>query len=447
MGCRLFTLCALGALFISITAAVAIAKPATRKNDLQMKSVAVTTSGENTQVIVVVRNLSKAKSSRSSVTLRWAAVKSTKNLQPLARKSLKAVQGKRTTRVTFTLSRSQTKQTGWLRACVTFKRANVDPAKQITGTEGDVATTTEGNTKSDPVVNITHKGVVFALLDPGERDASPYLQMPDVDGVAFRARWTDIEPQSGALNTSGLDSIIAQAAAVNKHVTVHIGVSGGGAPSWLASQGAQTFTANSPRGTVTDYVPWDATLLQAYASFVSRLGSKYQNSDTVTRFSVGAPISEMTILGCANNTMGTTTYSRSRYLDAWNASYKAARDAFPSDTLLVSLPMPFICFNDSDGAPFARDLGLELDSNTSWFAADLRSDGSQRTAQLPAGMSIAYQAIWSVTGDTSARAGSSLQALTCTGWKAGARYVELYKADLMSNPERDAALATARQGC
>ncbi len=303
----------------------------------------------------------------------------------------------------------------------------------------------------------------MALLDPGDTatQAIPYLDNPQVDGVAYRALWSQLEPtEDGTLNTTTLSGILAAAEARGKSVTVHVGVNGQARPSWLTAKGLPTFSASTPIGTVTEIIPWNATYLGDYASLMQRLGTAIATAPALGHVSVGAPISEMTILGCAGGQLGTapnqTPYSTSSYLSAWTQTVDAVEAAFPSTPRFVSLPLSFLCQGEAStaGGSFATSLQATFATGTGWFAADLKAPtstpgdtGSARTAQLPSGGTVGYQAIWYVTGATNDRVQGTITQMACAGWNHGGRYVELYKQDLSSgSADLQTALAAAHSG-
>ncbi len=224
-------------------------------------------------------------------------------------------------------------------------------------------------------------------------------------------------------------------------------MSSGAAPSWLASKGIQTYSATTPRGTTTEYLPWDAAYLSAYTSFMTRLGEHLAGNATVAHVSVGAPVSEMTIVGCSNGMLGSIAFQRASYLAAWRTTVDAVEGAFPGAGVFVSLPLSFVCAGDGGGAAFATDLQTSFAPTTSWFAADLRADGSVRSGQLPTGGAIGFQPTWYVTGDATNKVGGTITSMICAGWNRGSRYFEFYKQDLASgSADLTSALAAAHTG-
>lgn len=295
----------------------------------------------------------------------------------------------------------------------------------------------------------TGDGKVFALLNPGNNSstASQFAALNTVDGLAFRDRWSKMETSAGTYDWSRLDAIAKVAAQYNKALTIHIGAD---LPSWLAEQGASTYTYIHPyQGTVTTAVPWDTVFLERHKSFVTALAAHIKQKDMaslITVVSVAAPVAEMSLPDCSNGKLGNgTSYDRGSYLSAWQSSINAYSSAFSDPAfaeiaLSVSAPVAHICAPDNDGKSFYADLvsGMKpSESRLAVFMADLNALGSARlgqvdNARLP-GIRLLFQTIWSQKDDPTNRFKGSLQDAVCASWAAGARYIELYQADLLSS--------------
>lgn len=277
-----------------------------------------------------------------------------------------------------------------------------------------------------------------------------YLAKPEVDGVAWRATWSSVEPSDGTYDWSRLDAALSAAAAANKRLTVHIGVSGGAWPGWLTMAGAHTYSGTSILGgTITDPVPWDSVFLARYSRLIQQLADHISGrgqAGIVRAVSVGAPVSEMSLIACDTGTLGSgasaVVYSRSSYLSAWTTAANATLAAFPGTAVVVSAPVLQICRPDNDGSAFYTDLMMQI-PNAAIFAADLNALGSQRYAQVASPLrnrALLFQTISAKTGDTANRMQGTLSSAVCAGRAAGSRYFEIYKADLNSG---DSAIQTA----
>ena len=122
--------------------------------------------------------------------------------------------------------------------------------------------------------------------------------------------------------------------------------------------------------------------------------------------------------------------------------------------LFISAPVAVICMPDNDGKAFytaVMDHALAKSANTAVFAADLNALGSARLTQVDTSIAnraaIAFQMIWSSTGDTQNRMQGSLRDAVCKGIGSGARYFEIYKIDISnSNSDIQDAIQRARAG-
>lgn len=285
--------------------------------------------------------------------------------------------------------------------------------------------------------------------------------MASVDGLAFRALWSRLEPSAGVYNWSSLDEIADVARASGKRLTVHIAPD---LPTWLPVLGAQTYSFNSPLiGSGTAVVPWDPVFLGRHGAFTSALADHLRVRGDATLLdvvSVGAPVAEMSLPACQNGVLGTTiTYDRSQYLAAWRTSFTAHQNAFANSAfaqvqLVVSAPVSQICRPDNDGAAFYSEVmthALATSPRAGVFLADLNALGSNRLLQVDsttrAQARLHFQTIWSFSDDPTNRFQGPLRDAVCFGWRAGARYYELYKADLTSSDAAVvSAVATARTG-
>lgn len=300
---------------------------------------------------------------------------------------------------------------------------------------------------------------VFALMDPGESSVSmaQYAAMATVDGLVYRARWRDLEPTAGNYDWTTLDAAFDAVQARGKQLTVHIGTSGGAWPDWLASIGAVTYSYAGPLGTVTDPLPWDGVFLARFDSFVAALAAHIQGRGDMGRLnavSVGAPVAEMSLVGCQNNALGGFAYSRASYQSAWTTTIGSYRNRFGAAAVLVSAPVSAICLPDSDGSAFYSAVmtsAATTTGNLAIFATDLNALGSRRVSQLDVSLRqqfhINLQAIWSATNDPSNRMAGTLKDAVCQGLRLGAGYFEIYKGDLSSSDATiRSAINTARTG-
>lgn len=307
----------------------------------------------------------------------------------------------------------------------------------------------------------TSTSVVFALMDVGDSNSTldTFAARSNVDGLAFRTAWRILEPRDGVYDWQVLDSALDVVRARAKRMTLHVGVSALGLPNWLIGLGVTTYTYTTPMGTtVTEPIPWDTIFLTRYTQFVAALAAHIQargDSDLLYAVSDGAPIAEMSILGCRNAALsGGIPYSRDDYLNAWKTTIDAHAAGFTNSRLFISAPVAVICMPDNDGKAFytaVMNHALSKSANTTVFAADLNALGSARMAQVDTSIAsrvaVAFQTIWSSTGDTQNRMQGSLRDAVCKGIASGGRYFEIYKVDISSSDSNiQDAIQKARAG-
>jgi hypothetical protein len=297
---------------------------------------------------------------------------------------------------------------------------------------------------------------VFALMDVGDsaQVLDSFAIRSTVDGLAFRTAWGALEPQDGIYDWTTLDAALDTVRARGKQLTLHVGASSIGLPRWLTALGVATYTYSTPMsGTITDPVPWDSTYLSRYTRFVTALAAHIRargGTGLLYAVSDGVPVAEMSIVGCQNgNLSGGIPYGRANYLNAWNTTVDAHATAFPNALLLISAPVSGICLPDNDGKGFYTEVmnhALAKSAKTAVFAADLNATGSSRMAQVDASIdaraAVNFQMIWSSANDTQNRMQGPLRDAVCRGIGYGARYFEVYKADISS---ADAGTADAIQ--
>jgi hypothetical protein len=337
--------------------------------------------------------------------------------------------------------------------CLSLRSLTLCLALLTSACGGGSGGTTPAPDQSVPPAQIAK---VFALMDVGDSTSvlDSFAARANVDGLALRTSWRVLEPQDGVYDWATLDAAFDTVRTRGKQLTLHVGASSIGIPGWLAALGVVTYTYTTPMGVVvTEPLPWDAIFLSRYTRFAAALAAHIQaRGDTGLLYAVsdGVPVAEMSIVGCQNGTMsGGIAYSRANYLNAWKTTVDAHAVAFSDTRLFISAPVAVICMPDNDGKAFYTEVmnhALTKSTKATVFAADLNAAGSARLAQVDASVSsraaIVFQMIWSSTNDTQNRMHGTLKDAVCHGIASGARYFEIYKADISS---LDAAIQDAIQ--
>ena len=159
-------------------------------------------------------------------------------------------------------------------------------------------------------------------------------QLDHVDGVLVRLGWKSVEPSPGVYDWSLLDEQIARAEQYGIKVSLAI-VNGGSAPSWLASLGVPMFSYEFFDQTSQMPIPWDSTYQARWSQFVSDLGSRYANEDTISLvyatnsslngFEMQLPRSPVDMVNWQ-----AAGYTDALYAESWNNAIDAFVAAFPN---------------------------------------------------------------------------------------------------------------------
>ncbi|MGZ5786343.1 MAG: hypothetical protein ACXWJM_10520 [Ramlibacter sp.] len=294
----------------------------------------------------------------------------------------------------------------------------------------------------------------FALMAAGEGAAAfnTYLALGTIDGIAVRTSWQALAPARGSYDWTLVDAAASAAASRGKRFGLHVLSSVyAPAPAWVIAEGAQTYSYQVPGGpAVTDSLPWDSTYLSEWAAFMSAMSAHLQATGAMARLqyvSVSAPVPEMSLPGCANAVMGSSTvgYDRTKYRNAWQSTIQAMHSAFPGVAKLLPVPIVTICRPDSDGGTLYAELldtalGLEP-QGFDLYATDLNALGSTRMngiATQQRRVPVALQFIGPASPNPAQSLQGTLQSAVCSGLRTyGASVFEVYKADLSST---DAAI-------
>lgn len=148
-------------------------------------------------------------------------------------------------------------------------------------------------------------------MNPGDSNTTlnHYASMPQVDGIAFRDRWSRLEPQSNQFNWTPIDQALASARLHSKRLTLHIGVD---TPTWLSSEGVAFYSYSNPplMGSGSAPIPLDSTFQLRDQRFISALVQHLLDQGDLSflhSVSIGFPVSEMSLLACSNQTLGDST--------------------------------------------------------------------------------------------------------------------------------------------
>ncbi len=158
------------------------------------------------------------------------------------------------------------------------------------------------------------------------------LNSPLIDGVVLEVPWSTIEPREGKHLWSSIDSILTQAAAYSKKVSLVLGA-GWQTPSWVYSDGVRQFkfiwdhsTWGPTLCSVTAIpLPWDITYLAKWSELVSAVGARYASDSRIASVKVtgiNSKTEETFLPSSANQKISSGTTSCTSYDDVanWQAS-------------------------------------------------------------------------------------------------------------------------------
>ena len=177
---------------------------------------------------------------------------------------------------------------------------------------------------------------VFCSCPPTNSFSSSFVPsvaaQPFVDGFLVRVAWADLETAPGVFDWSLLDAQIQLCQQAGKKVALGV-VQGNGTPGWLGQLGAaiHTYTFQGQQRAVA--IPWDATYLLRWQSFIAALGARYATDTTIALvhathathngFEMHLPFSEEQAYVAAG-------YSDAVYAASWQMVLDAFLAAFPN---------------------------------------------------------------------------------------------------------------------
>ncbi len=125
---------------------------------------------------------------------------------------------------------------------------------------------------------------VYSIPNKGKKISDTVLANPNVDGIALRQNWSDIEKTDGVYDWSYFDAEIARAAGVGKKVLLRV-MTMGGRPAWIdtaiRNKGGKFFTWKNNGVNTTIPVFWDPTFLSKKTAMITAMGAHFTNNPSV----------------------------------------------------------------------------------------------------------------------------------------------------------------------
>jgi hypothetical protein len=285
-----------------------------------------------------------------------------------------------------------------------------------------------------------------------------------VGGVVLRFSWQDIEPSEGTFDWSTVDKLVAQAGSYGKFVSLTV-MPGVRSPAWVYRAGAQSFTFvwslgwGFPLCSVQRLpVPWDPVFLSNWNALVQALGARYNSNSTIASVKLTGvnsatsetflPTSQNAII--SNNSVSCTSYNDvadwesvgyrpSKVQDAWTQIAETFATSFPDkmlEAILVPGGFPPI---DSNGNVYSPPDSQDPTLSANLVEAGIGLLGGQFVIQNDG---LTSNWVWTIEANYSQEVatgyqtvgvmGNLLPATLINGLDAGAKYVEVYEPDLVT---------------
>ena len=298
---------------------------------------------------------------------------------------------------------------------------------------------------------------LLSLYGPGVPVTAAQLSHPWISGVSLRLRWCDIQPNPWMLDTSYLDTQLAiiRSFKLSWNFSVQ---SGEAAPDWLYRM-AWPVNFRDASGTLQRMpCPWDMTAMSFWTWLVAQLGAKYGGDPLLSHVKTGGPLSstteeDMLLPGGPNGGSQLTSQFWNNYGANWNRLFGAEMTS--ADASAAAFPGQMLTFQGvASGLPGVDAIGEEAVSERMIQYFTQRYPG--RTTVQNNGLSAfwnwkyldtlggqtvtGYQTLWSILNDPTWRMNGGVpgdplnitKAAVNRAISAGAQYLEIYHADLVS---------------
>jgi hypothetical protein len=359
----------------------------------------------------------------------------------------------------------------------------VSPFAALACGGGGSATSPGGGSGGGGVTSFSGYRGVFALEQNGVPIDPAVFANPNIDGVALRVRWSDVEPSEGAFNFSFLDGQLAAAGAAGKTASISV-VAGIDTPSWVYAAGAASFSTVVAEKFDANFcqpiqvpVPWDSVFLQKWTALIQSLGARYQNNPVIGKMHItginnhneetSLPSEEgETIQGLHGSPCQTNNdiqewmsigYTSALVKNAWVQIADAFSSGFPKVKIAPMVhPGGFPPINDAGQtdpngaqlqdsfipmgiAKYGQQFAVQNNGLSQGFAdpSEVAVSGSTTTG---------YQMLYDVTNDGTCRMNHSstpcdprtdLQGAINNGIQSGGTYLEIYEVDILNSSLAD----------
>ncbi|MDA8168915.1 MAG: beta-galactosidase [Nitrospiraceae bacterium] len=284
-------------------------------------------------------------------------------------------------------------------------------------------------------------GIYSLTKGMGQVDQS-VLRLDYVKGISIRAGWDEIEPEEGRFNWGYLDNALKEVKKANKKAMIRI-LPGVHSPAWVFKKGIRSIDIRDSNPHHKTYgilrrvpLPWDEVYLGIWLKFVEALGKRYNGNDAIVLVHMAGPTvnsAEMHIpkRGEAKTLVINAGYSKDALVSAWRRVMDAYSAAFPEKELSLNIAVPFRrdgTLEDVIQYGISK-IGNRFAVQGNWLSAHTRDRfyPYHVMAGLNANVNKGFQML--AASKNGSRQGS-LDVSIQKGLKAGARYFEIYEADI-----------------
>lgn len=184
-------------------------------------------------------------------------------------------------------------------------------------------------TPAPPSGKVKPHGYYILLPATRRKDSRPFLAMPHVAGISVRDFWRTANPSSSVFDLGYIRNEINKAGDAEKRVQLRI-LAGVNTPDWILRNAEliEGIEEAIP-------LPWDATMLANWISFVRKLGDVFSSNPAVSLVHMSGPTrrsAEMHLPREVQNYAGWQT----KIIDAWKRTIDTFADAFPTTMLCLN---------------------------------------------------------------------------------------------------------------
>lgn len=306
----------------------------------------------------------------------------------------------------------------------------------------------------------------MALQKGDANTSAAALASASVDGISMRETWSKLEPSDGTFDWSFLDAQVASAKAAGKAIELRVADSYDGRPAWVMSGVTQVYKYldtntyhSSYNQILTIPCPWDTFYLAKKKAMIAAVGARYNSNANVKIVSFGIANAHSDDWAMPHDTATeladwvTAGYTTAKLVGSCNEIIDAAMNAFPSK-------LAYFSFNPNgklDATALAAATTVISSERAKW-GSRLVIGNNALSAKTPlppgtgspygvfytAGQPIAFQMLWFSFGDATCRnigkvapcdAAATLRQSVDNGKAYGAKWIELYNADVANLPD------------